>query len=108
LFYPAAKTLLKLGGIYQHEYSPKGIMRGNAMLQRQETSQPHFLTLGIQSNVFPAFRTGNHSTDSHDQNLDQVVLYFIFASRIVYFGKGVDKVVEQGDSSNYSGMVTLR
>ena len=24
------------------------------MLQRQEASQPHFLTLGIQRNVFPA------------------------------------------------------
>ena len=43
----------------------------------------------------------------HDQNLYQVMLYFVFASRIVYLGKGIDELFEQGDSSDHSGMVTL-
>jgi hypothetical protein len=50
---PVAKTRLKLGGINQHEHATKGVVRRNAMLQRQEASQPPFLTLGILRDVFP-------------------------------------------------------
>ena len=82
-------------------------MGGDTMLQRQEASQPHFLALGIQRNVFPTLSASNHSADGHDQNLYQVMLYFVFASRIVYLGKGIDELFEQGDSSDHSGMVTL-
>jgi hypothetical protein len=59
---PLAKTLLKLVGINQHEDPTKGVMRGNAMLQRQEASQPRFLTLGILRNVFP---TREHQQSRH-------------------------------------------
>lgn len=43
----------------------------------------------------------------HDQNLYQVMLHFVFASRIIYLGKSIDELFEQGDSSDHSGMVTL-
>src|SRR5437660_4326568 len=105
--HPMAKTLLKLVGIEQHEHPTKGVMRGDAILQRQEASQPTFLALGIQHNVFPALSTGNHSTGGHEQNLEQVVLHFVCASRVVYLRKGIDELFEQDGSSDHNGMATL-
>src|SRR5437879_7594843 len=93
---PLAKTLLKLVGINQHEHPTKGVMGGDAILQRQKASQPNFLTLGIQRNVFPALSASNHSTDGHDQNLYEVMLHFVFASGVVYLGKCIDELFEQG------------
>ena len=104
---PLAKTLLKLVGIDPYEHPTKGIMRGYAMLQRQEASQPLFLTLGIQRNFLPALSASNHSTDGHDENLEQVVLHFVGASGIVSLGKGIDEVFEQGGHSDQDGMVPL-
>jgi hypothetical protein len=97
---PAAKTLLKLVGINQHEHPTKGVMGGDAMLQCQKASQPPFLTLGILRNVFPTLCASNHSTDGYNQNLFQVVLHFIFASGIIYRGKGINELFEQGGHSD--------
>ena len=90
---PVAKTLLKLVGINQHEYPTKGVMGGDAMLQCQKASQPPFLTLGILRNVFPALSTSNHSTDGHDENLEQVMLHFVVASGVVDLGKCIDELL---------------
>jgi hypothetical protein len=38
----------------------------------------------------------NHATDGHDHHLKQVVLHFVGTSGIVYLGKWIDEVFEQG------------
>ena len=43
----------------------------------------------------------------HDENLEQVVLHFVGASGIVYLGKGIDELFEQGGHSDQYGMVPL-
>jgi hypothetical protein len=43
----------------------------------------------------------------HDQNLYQVMLHFVFASGVVYLGKCLDELFEQGGHSDHYGMVTL-
>ena len=48
-----------------------------------------------------------HSTDGHDQNLEQVMLHFVVASGVVDLGKCIDEVFEQGGHSDQYGMVTL-
>ena len=56
---------------------------------------------------FPALSTSNHSTDGDNQDLEQVVVHFGGASRIVDLSKGIDEVVEQGGHSDHYGIVTL-
>jgi hypothetical protein len=43
----------------------------------------------------------NHSADGHDQNLYQVVLYFVLTSGIVYLRKCLDELFEQGGHSDH-------
>ncbi len=63
------------------------------------------LAYSAMSSQFGA--ASNHSTDGHDQNLYQVMLHFVFASGVVYLGKCIDELFEQGGHSDQYGMVTL-
>src|SRR3954453_11481501 len=70
-------------GIDEHEHTPEGIVRGNAVGQVQEGAQPPQLAAAVERDVVPALSTGDPGADRNHQNVDQVVLDFALAARIL-------------------------
>ena len=71
---PGREPALERIGIDEHEHTPEGIVRGNAVWQVQEGAQPRQLAAAVKRDVVPAFSTGDHGADCNHQNIDEAVL----------------------------------
>src|SRR6187397_2527966 len=71
---PGAEAGLEGVRIDQHEDPPEGVVRGNAVGQRQKRPQPTQLVAAIECNVVPALRARDHRTHRDDQDVDQPMI----------------------------------
>src|SRR3954452_21132426 len=71
---PGCKPALEGIGVDEHEHTPEGIVRGDAVWQVQEGAQPRQLAAAVERDVVPALSTGDHGADRNDHNINQAVL----------------------------------
>src|SRR5215217_1833029 len=80
---PGREPALEGIGIDEHEHAPEGIVRWNAVGQVQEGAQPRQFAAAVEGDVVPALGTGDHGADRNHQNVDQAVLDFALAARVL-------------------------
>src|SRR3954471_5359555 len=80
---PGRKPALEGIGVDEHEHTPEGIVRGNAVWQVQEGAQPRQFTAAVERDVVPALSTSDHGADCNHQNINEAMLDFALAARIL-------------------------
>jgi hypothetical protein len=71
---PSGEAGLEGVRVDQHEDAPEGVMRGNAVGQRQKGSQPAQLVATIKGDVVPALGARDHRAHRDDQDVDQLMI----------------------------------
>ena len=71
---PSREARLERVRIEQHEDPPEGVVRGDAVRQRQEGLQPRLLAPPVELNVLPALGTSDHRAHRDCQDVDQLMI----------------------------------
>src|SRR3712207_6347640 len=71
---PGREASLERLGIDQYEHAPEGVVRGDAVRQRQEGPEPGQLAAAVERDVVPALGAGDHGADRDHQDVGQPVL----------------------------------
>src|SRR5918993_2160200 len=79
---PGREAGLERLGVDQYEHAPEGVVRGDAVRQRQDGPEPGQLAAAVERDVVPALGTGDHRTHSDHQDVGQPVLDLAAAARI--------------------------
>ena len=94
--HPAEETALEARRIDQRQHPAEGVVRGDAVRQREEASQPVLLATAIERDVLKALGLADHGADRDHQDVDQPVLDLPITTRILNRLELVDQRFEHG------------
>jgi hypothetical protein len=72
--HPAQEAALEGVGVDQHQHPAEGVVRGDAIRQREEALEPVPLAAAVQRDVLEALGLAEHGADRDHQDIEQLVL----------------------------------
>src|SRR5512134_3239980 len=93
--YPSGEVDLEGVRVDQQEYPPKGVVRRDTVGQSKKLPQPGELATAIEGDGLPPLGTGDHGTNGDHQDVNQSVLDFAGATRILEFREMLNQLVNQ-------------
>src|SRR6185437_293963 len=80
-------NLLQGQGVEAVEDPPEGVVRGDAVGQFQEASEPIFATTGKGGDVVPGVRPADDGTESHGEDVEEQVAFAAVKARVLETAK---------------------
>ena len=81
--HPGEERALERVRVDQHQHAAEGVVRGDAVRQREEALQPLPLAAAVEGDVLEALRLAEHGADRDHQDVEQPVLYLPPAARVL-------------------------